>query len=80
MKTIEEYQQKVKNEITFKQELRKSKELDIFKIQERNKKIQALKKSMILEKQMEASKALDEIKVENEELVKKLIEDDITWN
>ena len=76
-KAIEEHQQKVKHNIMLKQELRKLREQDILKVKERNKRLETIKKNLILEKQLLNSRAINDIKLENELLVKKLIDEDI---
>uniref|UniRef100_A0A7S3JEH8 Uncharacterized protein n=1 Tax=Euplotes harpa TaxID=151035 RepID=A0A7S3JEH8_9SPIT len=76
-KAIEEQQQKVKHEIMLKQEMRKLRELDIMKVQERNRRLDAIKKNSIIEKEQAYSKAISSLKSENEQFTKKIIEDDI---
>lgn len=60
-----------------KQELRKLREKDIMTIQERNKRLDMIKKTKILEKQSQTKNLINNAKQELEQTKKKNMEEDI---
>ena len=76
-RAIEENQKKIEHSIMLKQELRKLKEMDILTVQERNKRLDMMRKSEVLEKQKRSSDVIKNNKEAHEIMKRRMVEEDV---
>jgi len=74
---IDEHQKKVQHNIMLKQELRKLREQDIQLTIERNKRLGNIKKEEIIQKNLKSIHAIQNTKIANEIMQKKMAEDNV---